>query len=122
MVYDIFLIVHVIGACITGAMAAYASVAMWNGFADKYKLCATILGGLAAFEVFSGTALSILSLQVSAASLCSRIFLYLTIVAVVEVLLFMKMKKGSVVFPLVPALSPVVASLALFSSAIILGF
>ena len=122
MAYEIVLIAHIIGACVTGVVAAYASVAMWNDFSDKYRLCATILGSLAAFEIVSGTALSVLSLQVSAASLCSRIFLYLAIVAIVELLLFARMKKVSVTFPISLVTSPIAASLILFSGALALGF
>ena len=122
MMYETVFAMHIVGACVTGLVGAYSLVALWNNFSDKYRLCTIILGALAGFEILSGTALSILSLKISAVSLCSRIFLYLSLVALIEWALFARMKQISIIFPLTAVISPIAASLLLFLSALAYGF
>lgn len=120
--YETVFALHIAGALATGVVGAYSLVALWNGMANKYSLCATILGAFAGFEVLSGTALSVLSLKISAVSLCSRIFLYLGLVAIIETILFIKMKDSPVEFPFTKVLSPIASSLVLLLGALVLGF
>lgn len=122
MMYEVALAVHIGGALVTGIVGTYALAALVRGKADTYKRYAIVLAVLAGFEIITGTSLSVLSLQVSAASLCGRIALYLSLVAVVELLLFLRMKQVRISFPLVPAFSPVTASLVLFVGALAAGF
>ena len=122
MAYEITFVLHIIGALATGMVGAYALVALWNHFAEKYRFVAVVLGGLAAFEVLSGTTLSVLSLQISAASLCSRIVLYLSLVFVIEGLLLYRMHRDSLVFPLVATFTPILASLTALFAAVVYGF
>ena len=105
----------------TGFAAVYAGVALWRSTSVLYRTCALTLSGLAAFEVLSGVLLAAASSTVSAASLCANIALYMSLVAVVEALLFIKMKKLSMSFPLTEALAPILGSLALMGVTIAYG-
>ncbi len=122
MTYAIFLVLHIVGACVTGLVALYAGAALWQGREAGYRGSATALGLLAGFEVLSGVMLSMLSVEVSALSLCANIALYLSVIALFEVLLFARIQKTSLAFPTRLALSPSVASLALLLVAISFGF
>lgn len=122
MAYSLILTVHIFGALLTGIVASYSGVVLWQRTNERYATCALTLGMLAAFEIFSGSVLSIVSSAVSAASLCANIALYLSLVTSLELLLFIRMKKTSIAFPLAQTLAPVVASLLLFLGAVFYGF
>lgn len=122
MVYWWILVLHLIGASATAFVGAYALVVLWNHFEDTYRRIAIILGALAAFEILSGTLLSALSLTVSAVSVCERLALYLSLVTIIEALLFVRMKKLLLAFPLTVVLSPIAASLMALLSAVVYGF
>ena len=121
-VYESVFLVHIIGACATSLVGAYALVALWNSWNEKYHLAALVLGAFATFEILTGTALALISLHVSAASVCERIALYLGLVALIEFLLFKRMKKISRVFPIAPVVSPILGSLGLLFAALVAGF
>ena len=122
MSYSLFFALHIAGAGATGVVALYSIYMLWNNVASALQMSAIVLGFLAGFQVLTGTILSVISLQISAASICSRVFVYLTVVALVEVMLFSRMKKISIPFPFEATLSPVAGSLALLGSALALGF
>ena len=116
--YSILLVVHIAGACVTAIVGAYAVAMLWRREEGKYSLSASVLGAIAGFEVVTGTLLSVLSLQVTALSLCANIIAYLSIVLFLEAVLFVRMKKISIRFPAGVALSPIVASLLGMAGAI----
>ena len=122
MVYGALLTIHIIGACITGIVAAYAGIIMWQRQETSYRGTAIILGVLGGFEVLTGTLLSVVSSEITSVSLCTNIIIYLSVVFFMESLLFMRMKKISILFPVAQALSPIAAGLALLLTAIAYGF
>ena len=122
MLYDSLLLVHILGACLTGIMAAYAGVIMWQNQDSSYRTASIILGALGGFEVITGTLLSVISSQITSISLCANIIIYVSVVLFFEALLFLKMRKVSVVFPLVVALSPIATGLTLLLATIAYGF
>ena len=122
MFYSILLSIHVGVAVITGIIASYAGVVLWQKDRASYRPSALILGALAGFEILSGTILSIASSKITALSLCSNIVLYLSVVFIVEALLFLRMKKVSVYFPITQIVSPALIGLVLFVGAIAYGF
>ena len=122
MMYSIVLVLHLLTSTVTGLVIVYSLYALWSRADALYRLCALLLGAIAAFEVLSGTALAVLSPTLSASALSIHIFEYLSVCLVAEWLLFARMRKVSLVFPLAAAASPVVASVALFVVAISFGF
>lgn len=120
--YSIILTVHIVGACATALVGAYALAVMWRREEGKYSISASVLGAVAGFEVATGTMLSVLSIKITTLSLCANIAVYLSIVLFVEVALFMRMKKISVPFPGAVVISPIAASLFGMIGAIALGF
>jgi len=122
MLYSALLIVHIAGGVATGIAASYAGIVLWRGTSSLYRACALTLSVLAVFEILSGVALSVVSVQITAQSLCSNIALYLSALLFIEALLFVRMKKVSMRFPLVRALSPILASLVLLIAAVSFGF
>ncbi len=121
MLYTLFLVLHLAGAGATGIAASYTGVVLWKREDASYRMCALILGILATFEILSGVALAVISFKITAPSLCANIILYLSIVAFIETLLFFRMKKISMSFPLTQILSPIAASLMLLIAAIAYG-
>ena len=114
--------VHIAGACITALVGAYAFAMLWRREEGMYGICASVLGAVAGFEVVTGTMLSILSLNITALSLCANIAVYLSIVLFLDALLFVRAKKISVRFPAATALSPIAASLLGMAGAVFYGF
>jgi hypothetical protein len=113
--------IHLIGAALTGVVAASAGVALSRGRQNLYKVHATVLGALAGFEILTGVALSIASPEVTALSLCANVALYLSVVFAVEALLFIRMKQGALAFPASLAFAPSFASLVVMFGAISAG-
>lgn len=122
MIYALVLALHIIAAFATGVVIAYALYALWRTKATSYRLCVLSLGFIAALQVFTGTVLALLSPTLLAASLSIHIFEYLGVCFVVELLLFVRMQKMRIVFPIRSVSSPVVASVLLFAAAISYGF
>lgn len=122
MISSFLLAVHLSGAAATGLVATYAVVAMVRGTSTTYRKTSLLLGALAGFEVLSGVALSISSSQITTLSICANVVMYLSVVFFVETLLFVQMKKETLVFPLRAAISPTLASLLLMFVAISYGF
>lgn len=122
MMYAIVLGLHLTAAAATGLTIAYALYALARRMDAAYRLSALLLGSVAAFEVLSGTALAVLSPSLSAVALSAHIFEYLGVCLVVEAVLFIRMQKVSLVFPMRLVVSPVLASVALFVAAIHGGF
>jgi hypothetical protein len=122
MIYSLALVVHILGACVTGVTAAYALIVMWQDQDTSYRRTAIVLGSLGGFEVATGTLLSVISSQITSISLCANIFIYLSVVFFFESLLLLKMNKVSMSFPIIRALSPIAASLSLLLTAIAYGF
>ncbi len=121
MVYTVLLTAHIAGGVATGIVASYAGIALWQGMNASYRKCALVLSALAVFEVVSGTVLALLSVQLTAQALCTNIGLYLAGVSLVETLLFIRMKKVSLVFPVGRTLMPVAASLVFLVAAVSYG-
>ncbi|MBI5470550.1 hypothetical protein HY968_04520 [Candidatus Kaiserbacteria bacterium] len=120
--YELLLAIHIAGACITGLAASYAGIAMWQRQENTYRPLALILGVLAGFEILTGTALSVVSSQITAISLCGNIAIYLSVVFAVEALLYTRMKKISLTFPLAYVATTVASALSLLAGAAALGF
>ncbi|HWB33988.1 MAG TPA: hypothetical protein VG753_01535 [Candidatus Paceibacterota bacterium] len=121
MAYSIVLLLHLAAAAATGAVALYIWYAFWAGEAAAYRVCALYLGSIAAFEVASGTLLAALSPQLSALGLASHIVIYVGICAMLEVLLYFKMKQASLRFPLMRSAAPVLGSLCVFGIVLAAG-
>jgi hypothetical protein len=119
--YESAIVLHLVGASATACVGAFALVALWNHFDDRYSFVANVLGALAGFEILTGTMLAVLSPQVSASSLCSRVFLYLFLVVIIETLLFARMRKISMASPMTTVFAPVIAGFATFLSAMVYG-
>jgi hypothetical protein len=122
MLYISVLVAHIAGACATGLAASFAGVVLFQRTSTLYRPSAFALGILAVFQILSGVVLSIVSIQISAQSLCANIAIYLSVLFCIEAMLFVRMKKASLPFPLVQILSPVVVSLACLGTAIAYGF
>ncbi len=122
MIYEALLAFHVAIGIITGALATYAGIILWRSDERQYRPVALGIAYLAGFEILSGVMLSVLSLEISAISLCANIALYLSLVFVVEVLLFLRMKKVARGFPLIAVVSPSASGLAFLLAAIARGF
>ena len=122
MVYGVLLIVHIVGACVTGITAAYAGVIMWQKQDSSYRTTSIVLGALGGFEVLTGTLLSVISSQITSISLCANIIAYLSVVLFVEILLFLRMRKISMLFPIAAALSPIATGLTFLLASIVYGF
>lgn len=122
MFYGTLLTVHIGVAVITGIAASYAGIMLWQNESASYHKTALVLGLLAGFEILSGTVLSIMSSTITALSLCSNIALYLSVVFIVETLLFLRMRKVSSGFPIMPVISPAMIGLTLFIATIAYGF
>lgn len=122
MVYVFILALHLLTACVTACVMAYAIFALWRGREASYRACAIVLGLIAALEVGTGTALALLSPVLSASALALHIFEYLGVCLAVEALIFVRMQKMSLVFPLSFAASPVLASVVFFIAALGAGF
>lgn len=122
LVYNFLLMAHIGGGIATGVTAVYTGIILWRRTSSLYRTCALTLSGLAVFEVLSGVALAVVSLQITAQSLCTNIALYLSTVLFVETLLFFRMKKIEMPYPFAATLSPVAAGVSLLAAAIIYGF
>jgi len=122
MSYNIILALHIAGACTAGIVALYTAFILGRGQQRVYRRSATTLGLLGGFQVVSGILLAFISPQITTLSLCDNIAMYLSAWFVLEALLFVRMKKVSVPFPLTPAFSPVIASLLLMVVALSYGF
>ena len=121
MVYTGLLVLHIAAAIATIGLIANALYIVLRGREAWYRFSALALAGVAAFEIISGTALTLLSPELTAASLTFHIVAYLGICAGVEALLFIKMKKISLPFPLAATASPVFASVCMFALALYAG-
>ena len=122
MLYEIILTIHLVGAALTGILASYAGVLLYQNRTSSYRSTSLSLGFLASFEILTGMALAVISTNISAPSLCANIGAYLLVVAVVEALIFTRMKKISMKFPFKEILTPIVASLSFFLAALVGGF
>ena len=122
MLYTVFLALHIVGACVTGIVAALAGVVLWRRDTAQYRKYAVMLGFLGGFEVLCGITLSVVSAQISTVSLCGNIAIYLSVLFFLEAVLFMRMHRVSLVYPAKLALSPMMASLLLMVASISYGF
>ena len=122
MLYTGILAFHIIAACTTGFVLVAALYIAWRGLSTMYSRLALVLGSIAAFEVATGTLLAVLSPTLSAVALSAHIAAYLGVCLAVEVLLFVKMQKIALHFPVIATASPVLASTLLFVAAISYGF
>lgn len=113
---------HIIGACVTGLVASYTGLVLWKKDFSKYRRLAQMLGVLAGLEVATGVTLSVLSLEISALSLCANLFVYLSVIFLLEAVLFMRMKKVSLLFPLQFVFGPTSVGLLYMVFAVARGF
>ena len=121
MLYPLILLLHIGAACITIGLAAYAVYTLWQDRNTAYRSLALAIGAVAAFEVFTGTALAVLSPEISALYLSTHIVAYVGACLVIEAFLFVRMQRVTLVFPLKLAASPVLASLVFFVGAFAAG-
>ena len=129
MLYPLILLLHIGAACITIGLAAYALYVLWQGKSASYRTSALTLGFVAAFQVFSGTVLAVLSPELSAVYLSTHIAAYIGACMFIEALLFVRMsirqaqdkQNIALTFPTKLAASPVLASLVLFVGAFAAG-
>jgi hypothetical protein len=122
MLYPFVLALHILIACGTIGVAVWALLALWKGREASYRACALALGLVAAAEVFTGTALALLSPELSAAALAAHIAEYLGACLAIEAIIFIRMQKISLAFPFSSVASPVLASVILFAAAVGGGF
>lgn len=122
MLYSVFLVLHIIGACVTGLVASYTGLVLWRKDSAHYRRLAQALGILAGLETITGVTLSVLSLNISTLSLCGNLAVYLSVIFALEAILFVRMKKVSLLFPLQLAFTPTAAGLAYFALAAARGF
>ena len=122
MLYTAILFIHISALFVTLAVGAYALYAVAFSKSEHYRTSAVLLGCIAAFEVFTGTTLALLSPTLSASALTLHIALYLGACLAVELLLFARVKKISGIFPLAATASPVLASVCLFIAALSYNF
>src|SRR5258708_3387201 len=87
MIYGLLLALHLMSAAVTGAAVLFACKIVWTEAIEKYRTSA--IGALAGFQVAIGIGLGAISGNVSAA--CYNIAIYLSIVFIVESLLFVQM-------------------------------
>ncbi len=120
--YTAVLVVHILGALVTGVVALAAIVALIARKREWYRTAAVALAFLAAFEVMTGTALAFLSIEVSVASVCANIAVYLALVACIESVMWMRMRRNTEAFPIAQTASPVGVSLGLLLLGLVLGF
>ncbi|MDB5225486.1 MAG: hypothetical protein JWL87_438 [Candidatus Adlerbacteria bacterium] len=120
MLYQAILALHLLATIATLVAIGYALYSVVRKREDSYARAALWLGGIAAFEVLTGTALAVLSPTLLASSLVMHIALYLGVCVGVEALVFARMKQVSRLLPVEVAASPVLASLC-FIVAVSLG-
>ena len=129
MFYPVILALHILAACITIGLAAYAVYTLWQDRNTAYRSLALAIGAVAAFEVFTGTALAVLSPELSAVYLSTHIAAYIGACMFIEALLFVRMsirqaqdkQNIALTFPTKLAASPVLASLVFFVGAFAAG-
>ena len=120
--YTSLLAVHIVGASATGIIASYTGIAIWRRQERSYRRLALILASLAGFEILTGVVLSVVSSQITAISLCANIIAYLSVVFVVEALLYARMRKISLAFPIAWVSAPIASALSLLAAAAAFGF
>ncbi len=121
MVYGVVLVLHIIASVLTGVAIAYVLYNTARGKSANYRASALALGSIAGFQIFSGTILTVLSPELTAASLVPHMALYLGVCLAVEALLFIRAKNISLVLPLGRSLSPMFASVVIFAAAVSYG-
>lgn len=122
MTYQLVLALHLVGALATAIIALYALYALRINKGELFRKIAITVGGLAAFEILSGTLLAVLSSELTTKMVCNRLAIYLGVVATVEVMIFHAMKKTSTAFPVRTSLSPVTFGMGLFFLAYLFSF
>lgn len=122
MLYALIVVLHVVGALVTALVGARSLFVVWFSKHALYRSSSLSLGALAVFEVLTGTLLSVLSSSISAAYICERVAIYLALVALIECLLFERMKRNAIAFPFVQIGAPVMLSLGFLASAAAAGF
>ena len=120
--YESMLVAHLIGACATALAVLCTLFALHKRSVSLYRTCAVTLGTLAAFEIASGTALAVVSTELTVAMVCNRIAIYLVVVLCTLAMLFYRMKKSDIEFPAGITLTPVSTSLASLFLAAVFGF
>src|SRR5262245_51858699 len=102
------LVAHIIGGFATIAVSLWGAVALWRGEMALRRI-AIILGILAGVEMATGSLLAALSATISAAMVCERILIYLPFVGLVELLLYLRLRKLAQEFPTTQVTSSVSA-------------
>lgn len=116
--YTGILALHVLATIATVGALGYALYSLHRKIETAYRKAALAIGSIAAFEVVSGTLLAVLSTTVTAAGLVIHIAAYLGFCLAVEALLFNRIRKTSVSFPVGAVTVPVLASLSFFVAAL----
>jgi hypothetical protein len=120
--YGALLIAHLMGAALTGVQGIASVVALIRGsVVVTYHRQAKVLSTLGMVTIATGAMLSIVSSKISAASLCDNVAIYLGTLAVVEALLYFKIKSLQQPFPLGATLSRLAIGTAPFVFALAIG-
>ncbi len=119
--YSTILMIHLLGAAMTGVQSIRATISLIQGgtHAEKYRGLATGLASLGMFTIGTGTLLAILSTTISAASLCGNVVMYLATVFVVEFALFYKLNQLKQPLPVAVTVSRLALGIAPFCFALL---
>ena len=116
--YSTLLVAHLGGALLTAIVGASAGVALWYNRTASCRSHAVLLGALACFEILTGVALSIASIEITALSLCANVALYLSAVFAIEALLYVRIQQDAMGYPSRLVFSPIALSLVVMAGAI----
>ena len=120
--YEAVLIAHIAGAVVTLGVVLAALVLTLRAGTVSLPSVGYILNGLAAFEVFTGVLLAVLSAVVTVASVCDNIALYLLLVAAVDGVLYARTRSLGIRFPVASSIRALGGSLVLLALGFALGF
>jgi hypothetical protein len=113
------LLTHILGGILAGLVVFRSVYVLVKNQKETYKNLIRALSFLAAFEVLSGILLAYTSPSITAQSLCTNIFLYLSIIALTYMGFVYRMKPSWQNIAL--TVSPTVGSLGILTLALIKG-
>ena len=95
---NIILLIHLLGALITGILIFLGVGSILKNETEKFSFYSKSIGLIGGFDLISGSVLTIASSHQSAFIFCTRIALYVGIIAVTESVFYFKMR-GISLFP-----------------------
>src|SRR3989339_1050683 len=97
---NILLFIHLVGAGALFVLSLWTFIDLWSGKREVFRARAFQIGGLFFVQVASGSALTLSDQAPSVVAYCSKMGLYLGVVAVIEGMLFEALTRTA--FPLRP--------------------